>query len=118
MKKISTGAAKQIRNISERKLTIGLDLGDRSSWYCVLNETGESMKGVARLPSGDVFNAVGDPTRRHVLDLLTHGELPVRRIAAPFAMTRPAISQHLRILRVGRQWDSRHERDGRNGCGQ
>jgi transposase len=43
MKKISTGAAKQIRNISERKLTIGLDLGDRSSWYCVLNETGEVL---------------------------------------------------------------------------
>ncbi len=32
MKKISTVAAKQIRNISEPKLTIGLDLGDRSSW--------------------------------------------------------------------------------------
>jgi hypothetical protein len=31
MKKISTVAAKQIRNISEPKLTIGLDLGDRSS---------------------------------------------------------------------------------------
>jgi DNA-binding transcriptional ArsR family regulator len=41
---------------------------------------------------------VGDPTRRRVLDLLSRGELPVRRIAAPFAMTRPAISQHLRIL--------------------
>jgi DNA-binding transcriptional ArsR family regulator len=34
-----------------------------------------------------------------VLDLLGSGELPVNRIAAPFAMTRPAISQHLRILR-------------------
>ena len=51
------------------------------------------------LPSSrDVFAAVGDPTRRRVLDLLMRGELPVRLIAAPFAMTRPAISQHLRIL--------------------
>jgi hypothetical protein len=33
MKKGSTVAAKQIRNFSEQKLTIGLDLGDRSSWY-------------------------------------------------------------------------------------
>src|ERR1700687_1495796 len=41
MKKISTVAVKQIRNISEQKLTIGLDLGDRSSWYCVLDEAGE-----------------------------------------------------------------------------
>ena len=56
------------------------------------------MKRLPRAPSGDVFDAVGDPTRRRVLDLLTHGELPVRRIAAPFDMTRPAISQHLRIL--------------------
>jgi hypothetical protein len=32
MKKTSTVAVKQSKNISERKLTIGLDLGDRSSW--------------------------------------------------------------------------------------
>jgi hypothetical protein len=36
----STTAAKQIRNFSEQKLTIGLDLGDRSSSYCVLDEAG------------------------------------------------------------------------------
>jgi hypothetical protein len=40
MKKVSTAVAKQIRIFSESKLTIGLDLGDRSSWYCVLGETG------------------------------------------------------------------------------
>jgi len=33
------------------------------------------------------------------MDLLGQGELPVNRLAAPFAMTRPAISQHLRVLR-------------------
>jgi hypothetical protein len=33
MKKGSTAAAKQSRNILQQKLTIGLDLGDRSSWY-------------------------------------------------------------------------------------
>ena len=38
MKKVSTVAAKQSSNFFEQKLTIGLDLGDRSSWYCVLNE--------------------------------------------------------------------------------
>ena len=41
MKKVSTVAAKQSRNFSQPKLTIGLDLGDRSSWYCVLDEAGE-----------------------------------------------------------------------------
>ena len=32
MKKVSTAVAQQSRNISQRKLTIGLDLGDRNSW--------------------------------------------------------------------------------------
>ena len=41
MKKISTVGAKQNKNFPDQKLTIGLDLGDRSSWYCVLDEAGE-----------------------------------------------------------------------------
>jgi transposase len=40
MKKVSTAAAKATRSFPDHKLTIGLDLGDRSSWYCVLDETG------------------------------------------------------------------------------
>ena len=41
MKKISTTMGKAFRKIPAQKLTIGLDLGDRSSWYCVLDESGE-----------------------------------------------------------------------------
>ena len=41
MKKVSTATARQTKNFSDRKLTIGLDLGDRSSWYCVLDEAGK-----------------------------------------------------------------------------
>lgn len=40
MKKASTAATANNKNL-HRKLTIGLDLGDRSSWYCVLDEVGE-----------------------------------------------------------------------------
>ena len=41
MKKVSTVVAKQRRNLSrQQQLTIGLDLGDRSSYYCVLDESG------------------------------------------------------------------------------
>jgi DNA-binding transcriptional ArsR family regulator len=47
----------------------------------------------------DVFHAIGEPTRRRLVDLLGHGEQPVNRLARPFAITRPAISQHLRVLR-------------------
>ena len=41
MEKGSTAAANEIRNSSWQKLTIGLDLGDRPSWYCVLDEGSE-----------------------------------------------------------------------------
>ena len=41
MKKVSTTLAKQSRKNSQQKLTIGLDLGDRNSWYCVMDETGQ-----------------------------------------------------------------------------
>ena len=40
MKKVSTAATRQSRNISRQQLTIGLNLGDRNSWYCVLDEGG------------------------------------------------------------------------------
>ena len=43
MKKGSTAAAKQSSNLSQQKLTIGLDLGDRWSWYCVLDEAGNVL---------------------------------------------------------------------------
>ena len=40
MKKVSIALAKQSKIISQQQLTIGLDLGDRSSWYCVLDDAG------------------------------------------------------------------------------
>lgn len=44
------------------------------------------------------FQALGDPTRRAVLDLLRESSQPVGRIAQSFPISRPAISKHLRIL--------------------
>jgi len=41
MKKVSTVAGQQSRNISRPRLTIGLDLGDRNSWYCMMDEAGQ-----------------------------------------------------------------------------
>src|SRR5271169_5640997 len=43
MKKISTAGARQGKNFPDQKLTIGLDLGDRSSWSCVLDEAGNVL---------------------------------------------------------------------------
>ena len=45
MKKVSTALAMQGKIISRQKLTIGLDLGDRNSWYCVLDEAGQIRRG-------------------------------------------------------------------------
>ena len=45
-----------------------------------------------------VFAALADPTRRAILARLTSGEASVLELAAPFAMSQPAISKHLKVL--------------------
>jgi DNA-binding transcriptional ArsR family regulator len=45
-----------------------------------------------------VFGALADPTRRAILARLANGDLPVRDLAAPFPMSQPAISRHLKVL--------------------
>lgn len=44
------------------------------------------------------FAALADPTRRAILKRLAAGEATVGELAAPFAMTQPAISKHLKVL--------------------
>ena len=44
------------------------------------------------------FAALADPTRRAILARLASGEATVSELAAPFAMTQPAISKHLKVL--------------------
>jgi DNA-binding transcriptional ArsR family regulator len=44
------------------------------------------------------FAALADPTRRAILARLISGERPVTELAAPFAMTLPAVSKHLKVL--------------------
>ena len=44
------------------------------------------------------FAALADPTRRAILTRLSSGEATVGELAAPFAMTQPAISKHLKVL--------------------
>lgn len=44
------------------------------------------------------FAALSDPTRRAILARLALGEASVAELAAPFAMTQPAISKHLKVL--------------------
>ncbi len=58
------------------------------------------------------FQALSDPTRRAVLDLLRRGRQPAGQIAEAFPVSRPAISKHLRLLR--RAHLVHEHREGRN----
>ena len=46
----------------------------------------------------DVFGAISHPARRRMLDLLVEADSSVNTIAGHFQMSRPAVSQHLRVL--------------------
>ena len=71
-------------------------------------------------PLSLTFAALADPTRRAILARLADGEASVKDLAAPFDMTQPAISKHLRVLeRAGlieqgrqAQWRPRRLRAG------
>lgn len=47
----------------------------------------------------DTFSVLSDPTRRRIIESLVGGERSFGEIAEQFEMTRPAVSQHLRVLR-------------------
>lgn len=49
-------------------------------------------------PKSDVFQAIADPTRRALLNLLANKEMPVKEISGHFPMSRTAVSKHLHIL--------------------
>lgn len=55
---------------------------------------------MARLPTtSDVYNAIAEPQRRQIVDLLKRGELPVNDIADQLGLKQPQTSKHLRVLK-------------------
>src|SRR6202047_4808883 len=74
MKKISTVAIERMQIFKEHQLTIGLDLGDRTSHYCILNEAGEVIleSNLATTPKGieEVFSRI--PRSRIALETGAH----------------------------------------------
>lgn len=63
-------------------------------------------------PSGRLYRAISDPTRRALLDRLRQGEATAGELTAGFRRSRPAVSKHLRLLREARLVTER--REGRN----
>src|SRR5213595_3882150 len=85
MKKISTAATKPSRNFSQQKLTIGLDLGDRSSCYCVLDESGRIVMEQKVSTTPKALQAA-------------FGAMPRSRIALETGMHSPWVSRVLNEL--------------------
>ena len=55
---------------------------------------------MARAPTtADAFNAVAEPRRRQILDVLTGGELAVNDVVDRLGLSQPQVSKHLRVLR-------------------
>ena len=67
---------------------------------------------VSPMPEPDIFRALGDPTRRAVYEPLSGGELRVSALTAGFAISQPAVSQHLAALKAAGLVGER--REGRN----
>lgn len=59
--------------------------------------------------TADVFNAVAEPRRRQILDLLDGGERPVNDLVRLLGMAQPQVSKHLRVLREVGAVDVREE---------
>lgn len=53
----------------------------------------------ARAPAGDPFEALGDPNRRAIVELLGMGGRSVGELADALPISRPAVSRHLRLLK-------------------
>jgi DNA-binding transcriptional ArsR family regulator len=58
------------------------------------------MLAMARAATtADAFNAVAEPRRRQILDVLAGGERPVNDLVAALGLAQPQVSKHLRVLR-------------------
>jgi transposase len=109
MKKVSTAAARQSRNFSEQKLTIGLDLGDRSSWYCVLDERGEVVLeqrlGTTPKAMREVFGAM--PRSRIALETGMHSPWVSRCLSELGYEVIVAHARNVRLIGESRKKDDR-----------
>ena len=109
MKKVSTVATKQSRNISRQKLTIGLDLGDRNSWYCVLDEAGtiqlEQRVRTTAKALQEVFGAM--PRSRIALEIGTHSPWISRLLSDLGHEVIVANARKVRLIGQSRKKDDR-----------
>ncbi len=111
MKKISTVTTKKVERNASQKLTIGLDLGDRFSWYCVLDEAGEVVleQKVATTPKAmkEVFG--GMPRSRMALETGTHSPWVSRLLSELGHEVIVAHARNVRLIGESRKKDDRRD---------
>jgi transposase len=109
MKKVSTAATEQSRNFSQQRLTIGLDLGDRNSWYCVVDEAGQiQLEQRVRTTSKalrEVFSAM--PRSRIALEIGTHSPWISRLLCELGHEVIVANARKVRLIGESRKKDDR-----------
>jgi transposase len=108
MKKTSTAAKQSKRNLQGR-LTIGLDLGDRSSWYCVLDEAGEVIGeqkvGTTAKAMREAFGAM--PRSRVALETGMHSPWVSRLLEERGHEVIVAHARNVRLIGESRKKDDR-----------
>jgi transposase len=109
MKKISTTVVGQTQNFHHQKLTIGWDLGDRWSWYCVLDEAGEVLleQKVTTTPKAlrEVFG--GMPRSRIALETGMHSPWVSRLLSELGHEVIVAHARNVRLIGESRKKDDR-----------
>src|SRR6266705_5629528 len=109
MKKVSTRASRQSRNFSQQKLTIGLDLGDRSSYYCVVDESGHMVveHKVATTPKALQAAFAAMPRSRVALETGMHSPWVSRLLTELGHETIVAHARNVRLIGESRRKDDR-----------
>ena len=109
MKKVSIAVAEQSRNIWQHRVTIGLDLGDRNSWYCVLDEVGQIQveQRVRTTPKAlaEVFGAMS--LSRIALETGTHSPWISRLLSGLGHEVTVANARKVRLIGESRKKDDR-----------
>src|SRR4029077_13012002 len=109
MKKVSTVAAKRSKRISQQNLTVGLDLGDRNSWYCVLDEFGQIQREQRMRTNAaglrEVFGAM--PHSRIALEIGTHSPWISRLLSELGHEVMVANARKVRLIGESRKKDDR-----------
>ena len=109
MKKISIAKGKNVEKVESQRLTIGLDLGDRSSWYCVLDGAGEVLleQKLSTTPKTmkEVFG--GMPRSRIALETGVHSPWVSRLLSELGQEVIVAHARNVRLIGESRRKDDR-----------